>query len=646
MARQGGKMQTNQTRPLASLAIACLALATPMVARAGANTWTGSRPFGAQTETADIVAADPMDPYVVYAVFEPDLYRSGDGGRSWTRIASFTSIQSLLVHPAAPSTLYVGAGEGDTVRFGVFKSTDAGLTWTRSALGLGSFFDFVTTLAGSPTDPSTVFAGSASGRVYRTDDGGATWSSGSSSLDWAIASLVIDPRDESTLYSGYSTDTSYYYFPFGSFAKSSDGGSTWLDLTPGTVGAVSAIGIDPAVSSTLYIGVGESFVANSVRGVLRSEDAGVSFSKVSSGLPEDLNVTSLAMDPHNPGTLYAGTTPLRPGAVSASGVYRTRDSGATWTPFSQQLFGVPIPSLAFAGDGRVLRAGTYRGAFELEIAAGPIDVASGATGESRVLFWNADRLAVRTLDASGSWTSMVPDGPSLTWTATAIAGNQDGLARVLWQNGDGRSGLEIVGPTGRQSAFVFARLPGWMPTDVAAAADGSARLLWTSAAGGMFLSRVDSSGVSTAGPEYGPAGGWSAVAITDAPDGGTRVLWRCTDGRSGISVHDAAGVMGGSIQWSANAGSAAEDIAMGADGRLRLLGTSPDGKAQIWTVDVAGQLTAGQTHENPGFTPRRIATGADGLTRLLWNAADGSGSVWLLNPDNTLNSEHDTPVEP
>ena len=84
-------------------------------------------------ETGGIVAADPGDPYVVYGAFGNTLFRSGDGGMTWSWLRSFKDVRTLLVHPASPSTIYVGGADEDYF-YGLFRSTNAGESWTRTAL--------------------------------------------------------------------------------------------------------------------------------------------------------------------------------------------------------------------------------------------------------------------------------------------------------------------------------------------------------------------------------------------------------------------------------------------------------------------------------------------------------------------------------
>ena len=590
------------------------------ILRGGTNSWTGGSPTS-MNEAPSLVSADPNDPNVVYGAFGHLLYRSGDGGRTWIRLHSFDWIRAILAHPASPSTVYVAGVDGAFQ--GVFRSTDSGQTWT-STLGESS----VSVLAGSPTDPSTVFAGSFYA-VFKTTDAGANWSQ--TSIEGAIAALVINPREPSVVYAGAESLAGFGYYP-GSFGRSDDGGATFLDLTPEAFGSARAIGVDPVASSTIYLATVPNYYDVGVSGVLRSENSGLSWTGPGEGLPED--VRSLVVDPRVSGTLYAGTS---------SGLYRSRDAGRRWTAFGQRLAGRTIDSLSIAADGRRLYAGTPGGTFALEVASGPLDVAAGSAGGSWLLTWNADRLAVGTLDANGHWTLGPLEDPSATWTAIAIATGGGDRTHVLWQCGDGRSAVEVVGSSGRVSATVFAADPGWIPGDLSVRADGKTSMLWTNADGRMRIATVGSSGAASLGPEYGPAVGWSAVAIADGSDGQARVLWRSTDGRAALSLHR-DGAMLSSVKWAADPGWTVEDVAVGADDRVRLLRITPDGTAEVSIVETGGVLTAAAAYASPGLTPRSIAAGADGLTRLLFSGNEGSGDLVILDAANALTARYAVPA--
>lgn len=148
-----------------------------------------------------------------------------------------------------PSTLYAGP-----VGFGVYKTTSGGTTWSASNDGLPSK-SVVLSLAIDPAMPSTLYAGmygvlangwQPTGGVYRSADGGSTWSAASAGLpDCPVNALAIDPGTPSTLYAG--TDCGIY--------RSFDAGGTWIVANTGlTNSRVLALAIDPTATNRLYAG--------------------------------------------------------------------------------------------------------------------------------------------------------------------------------------------------------------------------------------------------------------------------------------------------------------------------------------------------------------------------------------------------------
>jgi hypothetical protein len=287
----------------------------------------------------------------------------------------------------------------------------------------------------------------------------------------------------------------------------------------------------------------------------------------------------------------------------------------------------------------------------LQAGVGPIDVASGAAGQAHVLaevFFD-DSLGffgplIWQLDGSGDWTS-APAGGFAAYPRLAISDGSDGLSRILQVDrlGSGPVDLWIVGPAGSYWVGFFA-LPGWTAVDLSVGPDNQTHLLWTSLDGEVRIDATDSYGSPTVGPAavYGPYAGWSARAIADGPDGATWILWRHLDGRAGVARYR-DGLFEAAFRWSASAAWTAEDIAVGSDGLPRVLWTNEDGRMGIGTVDVEGQMFDRKTYGSPGRQARRIGASSDGMTRVLWTDAHGGGSLWLLNPDNSVQSEHPTP---
>ena len=622
--------------PLARLAglAFVVGLALAPIAQAGINTWTFGGPHQPGLAVPTLMATDPRDPYIVYAVFQPSLYKSHDGGRTWTLLASFVHIEALLVHPAAPDTLYVGATHGVNAELaGVLKSEDGGVTWVSKPFGTNLEFGLATALAGSPTDANVVFAGAGGSAVLRSLNGGASWDM-TDNMPGVIASLVISPRDTRIVYAGSESYSYYYggYYP-GAFARSGDGGLTWTRTIPAA--SVSAIALDPDVSTRVYVGLAGDLRMDDIgTGVRRSDDGGVTFSNASNGLPTGTLVSSLILDPADSSTLYAGTN---------RGVFRSRDSGANWSALGQVLSSEYVQSLAISGDGRRLHASTWAGSYHMDLVSGPVDVAATAGGGAKILRWNTDRLAVQTVDGSNHWTASPFSATTQTWTGVAIGSAGDGSSRVLWNNGDGRSALEVVSASGGSSSFALTGLRG-MSDDLVVGADGTSRILVTSPTGAMHFVTIRADGTLRQGPAYGPTAGWSAIAVDADAQGRAWALWRSADGRGAISLH-VDGTLVHTVKWGATEGWWAEDLAVGADGRARVLARNVAGALQVWTVGEDGSRSVGATHESPGLVPRRIAAGADGLTRVLWGGDHGEGSVWFLT-DSGNHVAVDVPVLP
>ena len=637
-----------RSRPAISRAgslVVSILLGISSFAAAGSNTWTGgypsvvapatrpsvTDPFDPSAPATTVVTTDPLNPSVVYAALNFDLYKSADGGRSWAWLASLSDnpsdhVLSVFVSPTSPSTLFVG------LESGLLRSVDGGTTW---ALALQQS---ITTLAAQPSDPSVLFAGSATGTVSRGANDGAAWTKAgqvSASITFAIASLLFGDRDDTKLYAagGYDLLEALYY-PYGidstlTLTKSADQGATFTDLggafPPGDHLYVTDL-VAGSSPGELFAAMGR---ANPDQRLAHSADGGATWDQTYlRGFPGYATINRLVVDPV-PGTLYAATR---------HGIYRTTDDGRTWLPFGQSVRDLHVTSLVLGG--RTLHAGTAYGEFDLDLREGAVDVSAGPAG-TRLLLWNRDRLAVRTLQPSGDPTQTAPEGPFGGWTAVAIADGTDRKSRVLWVNGDGRTGLEIVGVGGGEDALRYPAEGGVLSpmsaVDISVGANSITHLLWTNVLGAARISSLDSSGRRADGPDYGPYRNWSAIAIADGP-GETWVLWRAADGRMSLSVHREL-AMEAVLRFAASPGWAAEDLTVGADGRPRVLRVSPDGRAEISTVDLQARLANSQVLANPGFEPRRIAAGPDGLTRLLWGSEDGSDSLTFLNADNTAHAE-------
>jgi photosystem II stability/assembly factor-like uncharacterized protein len=279
----------------------------------------------------------------------PGVFRSDDGGESWTRVKDVGG--RLAIAPGEPSGLYLATADS------IETSRDGGTTWVASTsfpfqADLQNGYGFVVGLAVAPTDPAGVFVSfevpgdhdaSDFFAFLRSDDGGGSWNvvqTGSAGGTLPVGKVILDPGDPSTA-----------YLVAGGVYRSTDGGATWearngglptYPIFPGaespTAVPVDALAIDPESPSTLFAAL-ESVPGHVPGGVYRSTDAGATWTPASDGLPLPLSFRALALDPADPERVYPGTP---------DGVFRSLDGGGHWTPAPA----LPTPTSSVAIDPR------------------------------------------------------------------------------------------------------------------------------------------------------------------------------------------------------------------------------------------------------------------------------------------------------
>ncbi|HEX7486279.1 MAG TPA: hypothetical protein VF332_09015, partial [Vicinamibacterales bacterium] len=194
------------------------------------------------------VKVDPQDPDRAFVAalghpFGPNpergVFRTTDGGKTWKNVLFIndrTGVVSLAMNPSNPNELYAGAWRGERRPWtiisggpasegGIYKTTDGGATWSHLTTGLPQKLIGKVGVDLAPSNPKRVFAileaPDAEAGVYRSDDAGATWQqvSGQASLiarPFYYTYIDVDPKDENTV---YVNDLAFW--------KSTDGGKSW-----------------------------------------------------------------------------------------------------------------------------------------------------------------------------------------------------------------------------------------------------------------------------------------------------------------------------------------------------------------------------------------------------------------------------------
>lgn len=429
----------------------------------------------APTISASAVLLDANDANVMVLAdrTSPRIYRTDNAGSGWDWETLFDAgddyyrVLTAAIAPSQPTVIYAsvfrrnqGPVSGDLFR--IADGTGTNITGTLPMMPAA--------LAVDPQDADTVYASlhGADGGVYRTTDGGDTWteiSAPTSGLPQSPAvgflGLVVDPSDTDTIYLLGGSDASFG--PSGitstgadpadmlTVYRSVDGGNTWTNLNDGNLGAnssaIKGLAISPGDSDVLFLGT--------LNGVFQSTDGGVSWSDISSGLgfvqtagvwlnsdgsriyaptlgggmyvgdvdsvthevvwqtESTLHATihqvQIAVDPSDSNTLYASAYP--------GGMFKSVDAGETWT---EQNFAMP----SFAVDDP-LRQGYY--AFAI------------APSNPDVLYLGAYSVGIlRSTDGAQSWLPTYMTDPAMrgkTITSLLIDPDDEDTVFVATENG-------------------------------------------------------------------------------------------------------------------------------------------------------------------------------------------------------------------
>ena len=312
-------------------------------ARGGAS-WTFAGPTNIGGRVSAIAAENFSTFYV--GTGSGGVFKTTDGGASFAPLGDEVlslSIGDVALDPSDAQTVYVGTGEsnggGGSLTYGgqgVFRSTNGGTSW--SSLGLEET-GTIGRVVVHPTDPNTIWV-AASGKLfandehrglYRSTDGGTTWTKPLFVNDsTGVIDLAVNPRSPDTLYAASwerrrRANDRHYGGPGSGVHRSIDGGATWSELTSGlpTDGDVGRIGLAVAASRPNVVYAIYTNATGNIRTVYRTDNGGDSWTSV--GAPPGPSYGwwfgQIRVDPADEDVVYAPWLSL----------YKSTNGGASWS---------------------------------------------------------------------------------------------------------------------------------------------------------------------------------------------------------------------------------------------------------------------------------------------------------------------------
>src|SRR5262245_56412603 len=197
----------------------------------------------------------------------------------------------------------------------------------------------ISAVAGVPGDPLTYYAGSASGGVSKTTDGGVHWQSIFDDQPvQSIGSLAVAPSDPNTVWAGTGEAWIRSHISVGEgIFKSTDAGKTWTRMGLEKTGRIGRVLVDPANPDiVLACALGHAYGPQPERGIFRTSDGGKTWTRTLF-VDEHTGCSEIAMDPGNPRIMFAGMWQIeihtwgRESGGPGSGLFMSRDGGVTWT---------------------------------------------------------------------------------------------------------------------------------------------------------------------------------------------------------------------------------------------------------------------------------------------------------------------------
>jgi photosystem II stability/assembly factor-like uncharacterized protein len=282
--------------------------------------------MGGRVDDFAVVESDPRIIYVAAAA--GGVLKSINGGSSWQPVfddQDVGTIGDIAIAPSDPSIVWVGSGEPNNRQSsswgkGVYKSMDGGQTWTYMGLTNTQSIGRVVV---HPADPNIVYV-AALGHlwgpnkergVYKTTDGGATWTQVLFiNEDTGVSDIAMDSQSPNILYAAaYERRRTAFGFngggPGSGLYRTTDGGAHWTKLTKGLpqIGEIGRCAVDVYRRNPNIV---YALIENAHGGVFRSEDKGLTWTKASDTNPRPSYYSQIRIDPNNDHRIWVLGAPL------------------------------------------------------------------------------------------------------------------------------------------------------------------------------------------------------------------------------------------------------------------------------------------------------------------------------------------------
>ncbi len=505
--------------------------------------WTDLTPNTAPNKTLHpdmhAITFDPNDPQTIWVGNDGGVFRSTDGGATWTsRNTNLATLQftgfavdgrneqiiqggmqdnnKAFTTDGGTNRAWIATDAGDGgfalidpfaaniwygTRFGKsFQRNDAGPNtlghWPAKVNGINQQDGalFYMPIAADPSTAGVFYLGTY--RLYRTTDRGESWTPISAALGGArgfLSAITVAPADPKTIYAGTAD---------GNIQISRDRGGSWTNTTkaplPGRF--VSRIAVHPTQATTAYVVYNgfNTHTPNAPGHIFKTGDGGTTWQDISTNLP-DVPLLSIVLDRQQPSTIYVG---------SDTGVFQSTDEGRSWIPFNNGLPNVAVVELAMNSSGSTLFAATHgRSVFKVLIdsaATGPVrnfylplinrNAAPPTAGPTPTALPTVPPTATPTPVATNTPTAtptpVTPQGtqfPTLTPSATAPVQETPTVTNTP---GDGPTPIATATPAVRIFRDGFDNPNSGWPTGVAGTCESAYRDLNNDGATDLFTAKV------------------------------------------------------------------------------------------------------------------------------------------------------------